>query len=220
MLSWRAKASFFILAGPLMRWNGFVHRNLRSSGSSSSKVHLGPGQAKYLEGWVNVDANIFTGKCDIWADLRNKLPFKDSTVSAIYSHHVIEHLPDLKFHLREIFRCLKVGGVFRIGGPSGDAAIQKFVDKDSSWFNDFPDKRESLGGKLDNFILCRREHLAILTYSYLRELATQAGFKSIEHCIPVSQTNFPQYFDQTVLSTEYESTPECPHTLIVEGQKE
>ena len=53
---------------------------------------------------------------------------------------VIEHLPDLPGHFAEMFRALKPGGVFRIGGPNGDSAIRKFVEGDSAWFSDFPDK--------------------------------------------------------------------------------
>ncbi len=37
------------------------------------------------------------------------------------------------------------------------------------WFDDFPDKRGSMGGRLVNFLLCRNEHLTILTHSYLQD---------------------------------------------------
>jgi hypothetical protein len=30
-----------------------------------------------MNGWISVDANFLAAKIDIWADLRNKLPFKD-----------------------------------------------------------------------------------------------------------------------------------------------
>src|SRR5947207_11946455 len=94
MLSRTSKALFYAVAGPLMKVNGAVYRNLRAPRSGPVKVHLGPGQGNYLQGWINVDANMFSAKCDVWADLRNKLPFKDGSVDVIYSHHVVEHLPD------------------------------------------------------------------------------------------------------------------------------
>jgi predicted SAM-dependent methyltransferase len=162
---------------------------------------------------------MFTGKCDVWADLRNKLPFRDNTVDVFYSYHVIEHLPDLQFHFDEMFRCLKAGGVIRIGGPNGDNAIKKFVENDHNWFSDFPDKRESIGGRFENFIFCRREHLTILTYSFLKELLKTSGFKNIILCNSVIQTHCPNIIGDDVLEKEHESTPDCPHTIIVEATK-
>lgn len=221
MLARRTKQVFYILAGPLMRANSVFYRSVLSPrpGDGVVKVQLGPGQRNYLPGWVNVDANIFTGKCDVWADLRNRLPFRDGTVDAIYSHHVIEHLPDLAFHFAELFRCLKPGGIFRVGGPNGDSAMRKYLEGDADWFIEYPDRRTSLGGRFENFIFCRQEHLTILTYSWLQELASGAGFAEIHGCRPGAETHHPRLIDADVLAMEPESTPECPHTLIIEGKK-
>src|SRR5258705_179112 len=132
MLPRRVKAAYYVAAGPVMRLNAFLYRNLRAPRNGTVRAHLGPGQRNYLEGWINVDANRFTARCDVWADLRNKLPFRTNTVDAVYSHHMIEHLPDelLEFHFREVFRCLRPGGAFRIGGPNADSATQKFLEGD------------------------------------------------------------------------------------------
>jgi SAM-dependent methyltransferase len=167
------------------------------------------------------DANFLTSKIDIWADIRNKLPFRPGTIMAVYSHHVIEHLPDtlLQFHFGEMFRALRPGGVIRVGGPNADMAIQKFEENELDWFSDFPDKRYSIGGRFANFILCRGEHLTILTSSYLKELAVIAGFTEIHFCKPVQETYYPSIFDCHVLGKEWETTPDCPHTLIMEARK-
>lgn len=218
MISRKAKAAFYAAAGPLMAVNGRIYRWIRSPASGDVKVQLGPGQRNYLDGWVNVDANMFTGRCDVWADLRNALPFHDGSVRAFYSHHVIEHLPDLRFHMQDVFRCLKPGGVYRVGGPNGDSAVRMFLERRSDWFGDFPERRRSPGGRLENFIFCKGEHLTILTESFLRELLEDAGFIDIHACVPTRETRHEQLFAEC-LPKEFESDFEVPHTLIVEAVK-
>jgi SAM-dependent methyltransferase len=218
MLNRNVKAAYFTVAGPIMSANGRLYRRFRAPKAGDLKVHLGPGQTNYLEGWINVDANIVTAKCDVWADLRNPLPFHDGTVAAMYSHHVVEHLPNIVTHFKDAFRCLKSGGVYRVGGPNGDSAIAKFHEKDLNWFGDFPYKRRSIGGRFENFLLCGREHLSILTASYLEELLTDAGFTDVKTCLPIKQTHHPELF-QSCLEKEWESDFEAPHTLLVEAVK-
>jgi predicted SAM-dependent methyltransferase len=218
MLQRDGKAAFYMLAGPLMRTSGVLYRTLRAPRRGSLHVHLGPGQDKYIEGWINVDANPFTARRDVWADLRNPLPFHDGTVQALYSHHVIEHLPDLQAHFRDAFRCLAPGGVYRVAGPDGDHAIAKFQQDDKQWFGDFPDRRSSIGGRFENFIFCRGEHLTILTRSFLEELMGEAGFRDLRACLPVRQTHYPELFEPC-LAKEWESDFEVPHTLVIEAVK-
>ena len=225
MIPRRIKALYYALAQVPMAASSRLYRQFRAPRNTDSKgpvkVHLGPGQRNYLQGWINVDANIVSCRPDVWSDLQQALPFRDATVDVVYSHHMIEHLADavLPFHLREIHRCLKPGGLIRVGGPNGDVAMQKFVSGDSNWFGDFPDARRSVGGKFANFILCRGEHLTILTFSYLEELLTDAGFIDVAVCMPGRDTSAPQWIDQQVFDKEPESTPEAPHTLLVEARR-
>jgi predicted SAM-dependent methyltransferase len=218
MLSRGAKDAFYKAAGPIMKVNGMLYRGFRAPRQGPLRVQLGPGQSNYLPGWINVDANKFTGRCDVWADLRNPLPFRDGTVGAMYSHHVIEHLPDLERHFRDVFRCLQPGGVYRVGGPSGDNAIRKFVEGDKDWFYDYPDARTSLGGKFENFIFCRNEHLTILTDSYLEEIMTGVGFTNLRRCRPIKETHHRELFADC-LAKEWETDEDCPHTLLIEAEK-
>ena len=221
MLSRQMKAAFYAVAGPLMTLNGHFYRAFRSGSALKGdvvKLHLGPGQRNYMPGWVNIDANLFTGKCDVWADLRNPPPFPDNSVDAVYSHHMIEHLPDQWGHLRDVFRVLKPSGVYRVGGPSGDNAIAKFMEQDHSWFSDFPDKYDSIGGRFNNFVFCRNEHLTLLTESFLREIAVRAGFTEITLHQPIETTGYPELFADCQ-KMEHESTPEAPHTLLLEMKK-
>lgn len=217
MARW-AKAAFYTACGPVMLLNGCFYKLVRAPRNHGLKVQLGPGQGNYLPGWINVDANMFTARCDVWADLQNSLPFHDDTVDAMYSHHVAEHLPSLERHLREVYRCLQPGGVYRLGGPNGDTAARKFIANDSAWFSNFPDNRRSIGGRFENFIFCRGEHLTILTYSFLEELMTDVGFIDVTRCLPVKETGYPDRFREC-LAKEWETDDEHPHTLIVEARK-
>ncbi|RBI69004.1 methyltransferase [Roseovarius sp. TE539] len=217
MLSRTAKASFFVIAAPMMRINGALYRAMRAP-RSGAKAHLGPGRKRYLPGWINVDANMFTGKCDVWTDLRYELPFLDNSLHAVYSHHVVEHLPNIRAHFHDIFRCLEAGGIYRVGGPNGDSAIRKFVENDKSWFSHFPEDRRSIGGRFENFIFCGREHLTILTESFLRELLEDAGFVDVTLRKPIVDSGYPELFADA-LEQEHESDMDCPHTLLLEAAK-
>jgi len=220
MLNRKLKAAYFAVLHYPMRANALRHRVIPKK-YESLKVQLGPGQMNYMQGWINVDANFLSSKIDIWSDISAKLPFRSSITDAFYSHHVIEHLADsaLPFHFSEMFRCLKPGGVIRVGGPNADMAIRKFEEHDLEWFSDFPDTRQSIGGRFANFLLCKGEHQTILTSSYLKELADAVGFEGVDFCNPRRDTHFPSVFDDEVLSKEWESTPDFPHTLIMEARK-
>ena len=218
MLKRYQKNLFYIIATPLMRINSFRLKYFNSLKKNPLKLHLGTGKKNYIDEWINIDANMFTGKSDLWLDLRYKLPFKNSSVDYCYSHHMVEHLPSIKSHFVDIFRILKSGGIYRFGGPNGDTAMKKFIENDSEWFSNFPDKRNSIGGKFENFIFCRNEHLTILTFSYLKEILEEVGFINIKKYLPTKETQKPKVFDQC-LNFEGENDFENPHTLILEVSK-
>ncbi len=158
MLSRHVKAAFYAVMGVPMWLSGRIYRIVGAPHSGmrdTVKVHLGPGQKNYLLGWLNVDANFISAKCDIWANLNDQLPFRPNSVDVFYSHHVIEHFADSRLveHFRQMHKALKPGGFIRVGGPNGDMAIRKYLEGDISWFGNFPDYHDSIGGKLKNFIL-------------------------------------------------------------------
>ena len=221
MISRELKSLFYAAMRLPMKWNGALYKAFRAPRNGEIKVHLGPGLRNYIDGWINLDANIITAKIDVWADLANPLPFRDGTVDAFYSHHVVEHLPDtaIAFLFSEMYRCLKAAGVVRIGGPDGDTAVRKFLEGDKGWFGDWPDKRQSIGGRFSNFIFCRGEHITMLSRSYLLELATEAKFAEVTFCAPATETRFPNLIGHDILSKEFEPTPDAPHTVVLEAVK-
>jgi len=197
--------------------NGRLYRAFRHP-DGPIRVHLGPGKHKYLPGWVNLDANFLSARIDLWVNLMDPLPFRGGSVAAIYSHHVIEHLPDrhLPAHFLEMFRVLVPGGGIRVGGPDAGNACAKFVAGELDWFSTYPVKRRSIGGRFANFIFCDGEHLTALSESYLRELAEAAGFVAVRHMLPCRQS---ELVEREVLEFEYEDDFETPHTVIIEARK-
>lgn len=221
MIARNLKASYYFFLNFPMRVNGLLYKKFRCP-PSGLKVHLGPGQKNYINGWVNVDANFVTAKPDVWTDFTESLPFRDGSVDLVYSHHVIEHLPDAKLlkHFQEINRVLRRGGGVRIGVPHLGNACRKYIEEDYRWFSDFPDNRKSIGGRFTNFIFCRGEHLTALDESYITELALQANFEDIKFCLPGKETTLSAHgLGEDVLEKEWESDLSFPHTLIMEAKK-
>jgi predicted SAM-dependent methyltransferase len=124
----------------------------------ASKLHLGCGE-NVVEGWINVDGSwnarlakhpylrkavrilpiLPKRQFDIpWSpnifihDVRKSLPFQDSTFTAIYASHLLEHLylDEGQRLLGECFRVLSPGGVLRMVVPDLRALVLEYVSSD------------------------------------------------------------------------------------------
>lgn len=80
------------------------------------KLHLGCGDI-ILESWLNVDISEHDDVMIL--DLRNPIPFEDSTFDYIFSEHFLEHLEydEGMRLLKECFRILKPRGKIRTATP-------------------------------------------------------------------------------------------------------
>lgn len=100
------------------------------------KINLGCGN-DIMSGYVNIDRYNNTGNVDINADLGD-LPFKNDSVSEIYTYHVFEHigLNDMYSVLDEWKRVLVVGGKLILHLPNLEAEIKIWLDAsdDKKWF--------------------------------------------------------------------------------------
>jgi hypothetical protein len=103
------------------------------------------------------------------------------------------------------------GGGIRIVVPSLGNAIRAFQLEDRAWFISYPQKLESLGGKLSNYLFCAGQHRAAFDFSHLNEVLRKAGFTEV---IESSDGDSVIYRDAPI----YE--PECPgRSLFVEARK-
>lgn len=215
MLSRNAKAMFYGLVGPLL-WANALRRRVFVPRPKLRRAHFGPGQRNYIPGWLNCDANVFSGKADMWVDLRNPLPIADGWLEAAYSHHVVEHLHAIEAHFKDVFRALKPGGVYRVAGPDADMAIDRYLARDIDWFANLPDDHRRIGTRFNTLLLCRGEHVALLTEDLLREMMENAGFADLRRVLPRHSNHAELFAD--VFPFE-EPLREFPHTIVIEGVK-
>jgi len=90
------------------------------------KIDLGCGETKPY-GYIGVD-KIKTRHTDVVADLDEKLPFDDGVATEIRAWNVLEHINDLDFTMREIWRITKQDGKVVISVPhfSGHLAFYEY----------------------------------------------------------------------------------------------
>lgn len=91
------------------------------------KIHLGCGD-NIMPGWINVD--MLDDPNILKFDLRNKMPFEDNSIDFFFCEHFFEHLSreeGLKL-LKDIYRCLKPGGVSRIVVPDLEMLLKNYIN--------------------------------------------------------------------------------------------
>jgi predicted SAM-dependent methyltransferase len=181
-------------------------------------LNLGSGK-NYIEGFYNIDGNIFRKK-DLFLDVTNGLPFKDSSIDICYCSHMLEHLPygDCVRVAAEVFRVLKPEGTFRVVTPSVAKAMSAYRRKDQAFFGDFPEKHASIGGRFSNYLLCQNQHKIIFDFSFMAEVLKEAGFPLSRELRPDQTLSVPQKIFKLFPWETFESKQgHC--SLFVEAQK-
>lgn len=197
--------------------NYLIRRYLwRAAHSKSVHLHLGCGP-KYIEGFINIDANPFA-RIDLWLDVRNGLPFPANSADSIYATHMVEHLydNDLRTLLKECCRILKPGAGVRLIVPSLGSAIAAYAQKRIDWFDGtFPRHYDSLGGRFSNFVFCDGQHRTAFDFGYMEEMLHSAGFRDIDEAAEGKS----RLYGKDVPPYEPGDSCELPHSLYVEGFK-
>ena len=143
------------------------------------KLHFGCGP-RILPGWVNIDGWHFPG-IDFATDLRQSLPFSDTSCQLIFTEHVFEHI-DSEFRLpvlRELLRVLQPGGTLRIVVPDCEQFVNAYIKHDIAWF------QAGLGwpaGGADglNNVFTRHTHRVIDDWESLSAALRKVGFSHVE----------------------------------------
>src|SRR5437867_1291748 len=110
------------ISAPFHDWKARqrTERFLASLPKKGLCVNLGCGY-RPRKGWINVDRSRGPEVQVVW-DLTRRLPFPDSSCSAIFSEHFIEHVSkeDAARLLNECHRVLQNGGVLRLSTPDAE----------------------------------------------------------------------------------------------------
>jgi predicted SAM-dependent methyltransferase len=171
----------------------------RFSGAERQRLNLGSGHHP-KPGWINVD--LFAPNADLRLDLRRPLPFRDSSVSYIYSEHLFEHLEypnvydslgwdfqgpgrpsEALTFLAECRRVLTSDGILDVVVPDTEGMIGTYVSRHERAFR--PD--EWWGPKWCTTPMHRvnylfrqgREHKYAYDEETLRAVMEEAGFHHI-----------------------------------------
>ena len=123
------------IAAPYHDWRarGRTRRTLLALPAKDLRINIGCG-SRPLPGWVNLDA-ARGDKIDVVWDLRRGLPFPDSSCSAVFSEHFIEHVTkeDAARFLSECYRVLKAGGVLRVSTRTLNCSYVRIPVTRSFW---------------------------------------------------------------------------------------
>lgn len=99
------------------------------------KLNIGAG-IWAAEGWRTLD---YYKEADFCSDLRKmeKFGIEDNMVEKAFSSHCIEHLADehIEHLFKEMHRCMKPNGLFRIGCPDADKALNAYKENNVEWFS-------------------------------------------------------------------------------------
>ncbi len=178
MLNQAIKSLYFELARFVTLPGGVIARRRfrRTANGEGHYLHLGCGE-HYIDGMVNIDGNLARRK-DVWWDLRNRLPFGDSTVRFVYCSHTLEHFyPEEALNLlRDIKRLLRSDGVCRIAVPSIEHALEIARGEATS---DWPRPFEDRLAQAINYLFCDGQHKYAYSFGLLSEFAKSAGFTKI-----------------------------------------
>jgi len=81
----------------------------------TKKINLGGGNDR-MPGYINIDI-LALPNVDIVHDLATGIPLPDGSVEEVYTTHFLEHLSDVVFMMKEIYRVCAPGALVKIKAP-------------------------------------------------------------------------------------------------------
>ena len=148
----------------------------RNNKPAPIRLHIGGHEKR--EGWTIMDT-LAGPNVDIVGNCRDLSQFADGSVEEVYASHVYEHLSymtELEPALREAFRVLKRGGLFRMGVPNLDVLCRLFVKFQHSMQVRQELMRRIYGGQTDAYDY----HKAGFWFEDLSDMLKEIGFSGVQ----------------------------------------
>jgi SAM-dependent methyltransferase len=127
-----------------------------------------------------------------YGDIVKGLPLNPSSCAVVYSSHVLEHLSleDFRRALRNIYRILQNGGLFRFVVPNLSACIKTYLDDEREIAAEEFMRYTGLGVEqrprgIEGYlraILGSQRHLWMWDFKAMRLELIEAGFESVRRC--------------------------------------
>lgn len=138
------------------------------------KLHIGCGKRDFGNEWIHIDGGKYP---HVTHNNVTKLPFKDKTVSVIYSSHLIAYFDRFQILevLQEWHRVLEPGGVLRLATPDFFRMIRMY--------NDSKIKLDDIHGPLYGRMEMNGRviyHKTTYDYPSLTKFLMLAGFKNVK----------------------------------------
>ena len=153
-------------------------RATRIGAHTPLRLHLGSA-AHRKEGWINID--LVGDPVDLAWNLTNPLPFRDDSVEAIFSEHVLEHfsLAEGLSLISGCHRVLRPDGVLRVGVPDARKYATSYVQDPTGFLAAVrPERPTPLLAMQELFYL--EGHRTMYDFETLRLVCEAAGFAEIE----------------------------------------
>jgi SAM-dependent methyltransferase len=142
---------------------------VKSMGAGSSFLDIAPGQA--LSKWIRanckgryITCDLFMPGVDVVADIQDMNPFQADEFDLILCSHVLEHVPDDRKALSELYRVLRKGGQLLLLVPVVTRLSEVIEDPS---LTDIPSRWKQFG---------QDDHIRLYSAKGFAERITEAGF--------------------------------------------
>lgn len=136
-----------------------------------NKIHYGCGSNR-MDGWLNVDSYKLSSPNYIKIDLLERQPFPNACFNFAFCEDLLEHFNQAEaiFFLKEVQRCLKPKGVFRLSFP----CLENVLKRHYAPVND----EIVMRGELESYTLWDHKHF--FSQGDIDIVAKHLGFKKME----------------------------------------